>query len=153
MRVKLFTVEQAERTLPLIRRITSDIVRAFQQREKRIAARRRLPVHPTPGSDNEERAFKLEREIEHCEDEVRRFHAELEQIGAELKGIDVGLVDFYSRYEGRIVYLCWKLDEGDTIAWWHDLQAGFRGRKPVTPSNRARFKGLEPGEKFVELGG
>jgi len=49
------------------------------------------------------------------------------------------------------VYLCWKLGEDETLAWWHELSGGFRGRQPITPSNRPRFKGLENGEKFVEL--
>lgn len=150
-RVKLFTIEQAEKALPLVKRIVEDIVKDFDEREKRLLERQKLPRQPTPGSASEEHAFKLEREMDQYEEEIRRYQEELGLIGVELKDFRAGLIDFFSRYEGRIVYLCWKLDEGETLAWWHDLNAGFRGRQPITPSNRHRFKGLEPGEKFVEI--
>lgn len=150
-RVKLFSIDQAEKTLPLVRRIVADIVASFQEREKRMLARQKLPPQPKAGSAAEERAHVLEREMENFEDEIRRYHEELQQIGVELKDFQLGLIDFFSRYDGRIVHLCWKLDEGETLAWWHDLNAGFRGRQPITPGNRSRFKGHEPGERFAEL--
>ena len=149
--VKLFSIEQAEKALPLVRRIVADVVKSFDEREMRLLERKKLPSRLTPGSDAEARSFKLTQEIEHFEDEVRRFHEELQQIGVELKDVRMGLIDFFSRYEDRVVHLCWKLDEGDTLAWWHDLHSGFRGRQPITPSNRRRFKGLEPGQRFVEI--
>jgi hypothetical protein len=55
---------------------------------------------------------------------------ELDGIGVELKGVDDGLVDFPSNREGRVVCLCWRLGE-DTIAWWHETDAGFAGRQPL----------------------
>lgn len=151
-RVKLFTVDQAEKALPLVKRIVADIVQRVQEREARIIERQKLPDSPTPGSGNEEKAFALEREISQFEDDVKRFQGELEAVGVEIKDYRIGLIDFFSRYDGRIVYLCWKLDEGPTLAWWHDLNGGFRGRQPITPGNRTKFKGLEPGEKFAEIG-
>jgi hypothetical protein len=56
---------------------------------------------------------------------------ELEDVGAQLKDHQSGLVDFVGRHEGRDVYLCWKLGE-ESIAYWHELDAGFAGRKPVS---------------------
>lgn len=150
-RIKLFTVDEAEKTLPLVKRIVSDIVKTFDEREKRVIERQKLPLAPTPGSSAEERAFQVEREVENFATEIGRYNEELQAIGVELKDLRIGLIDFFSRYEGRIVYLCWKLDEGETLGYWHDLNNGFRGRQPITPMNRQRFKGLAPGEKFVEL--
>ena len=120
---------------------------SFDEREKRVLERQALAAHPTAGSQAEDQAFQLEREIDNHENDIKRFHAELQTVGAELKDIRTGLLDFYSRYNGRIVYLCWKLDEGNTLSWFHDLQSGFRGRQPITQLNRGSFKGLEPGEK------
>ena len=54
----------------------------------------------------------------------------LAEMGVEVKGIDEGLVDFPSEREGRVVYLCWRVGEPD-ILYWHDLDAGFRGRQPL----------------------
>jgi hypothetical protein len=150
-RIKLFSVDEAEKTLPLVKRIVGDIVKTFTEREQRVIERQKLPPHPTPGSSNEERAFQLEREIDNMAGDIARYNEELLGIGVELKDLRIGLIDFFSRYEGRIVYLCWKLDEGETLAWWHDLNKGFRGRQPITPMNRQRFKGLEQGERYVEL--
>jgi hypothetical protein len=42
----------------------------------------------------------------------------------------MGIVDFPSLRDGREVYLCWRVDE-PTVAYWHDLDAGFRGRQPL----------------------
>lgn len=62
-----------------------------------------------------------------------RFDALIHQIlatGVEIKDINVGLLDFPALRNGREVYLCWKYGEGN-IAFWHELDAGFAGRKPI----------------------
>ena len=56
--------------------------------------------------------------------------AALEEMGVLVKDLEVGLVDFPTLYRGREVLLCWKMGEPD-IAWWHGMEEGFRGRKPV----------------------
>ncbi len=136
---KLFTVEQAEKTLPLVRRIVADITRAFERLESIAQERHALGPQPNPGSNAEERAFTLERELQASQEEILRCQEELQTLGIELKDYRSGLIDFFSRYEDRLVYLCWKLDEGATISWWHGLEAGFRGRAAITPLNRSQF--------------
>ena len=54
----------------------------------------------------------------------------IEEMGCEVKGIREGLIDFPSLREGREVYLCWRMPEKE-ILFWHDLNAGFSGRKPI----------------------
>jgi hypothetical protein len=54
----------------------------------------------------------------------------IEEVGCEVKGIREGLIDFPSLREGREVYLCWRMPEKE-ILFWHDLNAGFIGRKPI----------------------
>jgi hypothetical protein len=54
----------------------------------------------------------------------------IEEMGCEVKGIHEGLIDFPSLREGREVYLCWRMPE-KKILFWHDLNAGFSGRKPI----------------------
>jgi hypothetical protein len=56
---------------------------------------------------------------------------EIESMGVHVKDLRNGLVDFPHEREGRIVYLCWKSDEDD-IRWWHETDAGFAGRQPLT---------------------
>ena len=54
----------------------------------------------------------------------------VQQLGVHVKDFRNGLVDFPHERDGRIVYLCWKPDE-DEITWWHEMDAGFAGRKPL----------------------
>ena len=64
---------------------------------------------------------------------VSQFHEIVERIhshGCLLKGLDEGLIDFPHLRKGREVYLCWKSGEKE-IRYWHDLEAGAAGRKPL----------------------
>jgi hypothetical protein len=54
----------------------------------------------------------------------------IEQTGATVKDLDIGLIDFLCLYLGREVCLCWKLGE-DRIRFWHGTEEGFHGRKPI----------------------
>jgi len=56
---------------------------------------------------------------------------EIEYMGVHVKDLRTGLVDFPYDRDGRIVYLCWRPDE-DEISWWHETDAGFAGRQPLT---------------------
>lgn len=56
---------------------------------------------------------------------------EIEYMGVHVKDLRTGLVDFPYDRDGRIVYLCWRPDE-DEINWWHETDAGFAGRQPLT---------------------
>jgi hypothetical protein len=55
---------------------------------------------------------------------------DIENLGVIVKDFDQGLCDFPHQREGRIVYLCWKLDE-EEVGWWHEVDSGFAGRQPV----------------------
>ena len=60
----------------------------------------------------------------------------LEATGVSLKGLDQGLLDFPSRRFDEDVWLCWK--DGETeIKFWHDMNSGFNGRKPITVSDES----------------
>jgi hypothetical protein len=62
-----------------------------------------------------------------------RFSAmcqDLQSKGCILKGIEQGLVDFYSIRDGREVFLCWKHPEKE-IKHWHDIDTGFSGRQAI----------------------
>lgn len=56
--------------------------------------------------------------------------ARIQENGCVVKDLDEGLVDFPSLIEGREAFLCWKLGE-NRIGWWHGLEEGFAGRKPL----------------------
>jgi hypothetical protein len=59
--------------------------------------------------------------------------------GAEVKDVDEGLIDFPALHRGETVLLCWKLGE-DEIGWWHRIEDGFAGRRPVEELDRPASK-------------
>ncbi|HSM34194.1 MAG TPA: DUF2203 domain-containing protein [Anaerolineae bacterium] len=85
------------------------------------------------GADEQEGQARLERERELLTAIVRRMERTVRQIdawGITLRDIGTGLVDFPALANGRPIWLCWKLGEDD-IAYWHELDAGIAGRKPL----------------------
>lgn len=126
-----FTVEQANRSLPLVRRIVDDVVAQYRRwqdrvRELEVLNAARTTAHPVP------RAEELEREIQALAAEIDGFTRELAQLGVELKDHSLGLVDFPGVVGGREVYLCWRVGE-PAVQYWHDKDAGFAGRRPLPP--------------------
>lgn len=63
---------------------------------------------------------------------VARCANAIHALGAVVKDPESGLVDFPARIEGQEAFLCWQLGE-DEVAWWHGLDEGFAGRKPLDP--------------------
>jgi len=64
--------------------------------------------------------------------EAQQLIQDIAREGIQIKDLDSGLVDFPHLVGDpeREVFLCWKLGE-DTIEYWHEIEDGFAGRKPV----------------------
>lgn len=115
---RTFTPAEANRMLPLVRRIVADI----------LAAGRELRRLAPDGLAPESRVPEVDRQMQRLKDLVN----ELEQLGCQYKdwNFDVGLVDFPARIEGRDVLLCWRSDEPE-IRFYHGLEDGYTGRRPI----------------------
>ena len=61
---------------------------------------------------------------------------QIQETGCLVKDLDEGLVDFPSLVDGEEIYLCWKLGE-ERIGFWHGIEEGFAGRKPLDESGPA----------------
>lgn len=126
-----FTVEQANRMLPLVRAIVSDIVELAGDLTHRNDRLSMLQISDAEeGDPYSEEVLQMQREIERDMDRLQAFVDELGELGVELKSATEGLVDFRSRIDNRDAYLCWKLGE-EEIAYWHPLNAGFEGRQSL----------------------
>lgn len=124
-----FTIDEANRTLPLVRRIVSDAVRDYWRWQEKV--RRYEEVSASRKLDQpDEEAEQLERETLQLAQDIEGYVAEIRQLGVEMKGLDTGLVDFPAEVDGRQVLLCWQLGE-DSVRFWHEPDAGFAGRQPV----------------------
>lgn len=63
--------------------------------------------------------------------EIGKITTELFELGIQLKDYSRGLIDFPCLRDERVVLLCWQLGEKDIIEWWHEEKEGFAGRKPL----------------------
>lgn len=124
-----FTVEEANKTLPLLRRIVSDAVRDYWRWQEKIREYEEVAADRKIDQPNEE-ADRLERETQQLARDIDGYISEIRQLGVEMKGIDSGLVDFPAEVDGRPVLLCWQLGE-ESVQYWHEENAGFAGRQPV----------------------
>ncbi len=138
---KYFTVEEANRTLPLVKVIVGDIVEQFRvvnTLRQRLSAVRSLGRKRQSSDPYAEEVDQTCNEMESAEAKLAEYVEELTKLGVELKGPD-GLCDFYSLRDGREIYLCWRLGEPE-VSHWHELDAGFAGRQPLKPTPTARPK-------------
>jgi hypothetical protein len=129
---KYFTVAEANALLPLLRSIlrdVTDLARDLRDRHERLARLESTP-RDSLGEAYKEELQQIEAEFEHDQERMREFETELKSLGVELKDYYTGLVDFLCRMDGRDVYLCWRLGEPD-VAHWHELDAGFAGRRKL----------------------
>lgn len=80
----------------------------------------------------------MELKQEHNVAMTQMYHAisMLESIGVSLKGLESGLVDFPSKRFNHDVWLCWKSGETE-IKFWHEMDSGFMGRKPLDVSDES----------------
>jgi hypothetical protein len=72
---------------------------------------------------------------------IERYQAgwrEVESLGAVLKDARTGLLDFYGRVDGKLVWLCWKYGEAE-VTHYHALDEGYSGRKPIAQSLKQRL--------------
>ncbi len=129
---KLYTLEEANATLPLLRSILRDVTTMAADLRDRYE--RLVRLQKTEGMDNahKEEVQQLIEDFERGQDKMREYEFELEKLSVELKDYDTGLIDFRHMKDGREVYLCWKLGEPE-VAHWHELNAGFSGRKKIAP--------------------
>jgi len=121
--LRLFDVEEAERMLPLVRTIVRGMMDDFAERRERL---RELAAFRSRGEDEE----PVRHEIDLLTEKLVEAAEELADLGIECKGVEQGLVDFPSERDGEVVYLCWRYGE-ERIEWWHPVEAGYAGRRPI----------------------
>jgi len=127
---KFFTLSEANRTLPLVKRVVQDIASLYPSWKDLVSRYELIAAEARPDWGESPEQLGLKSQID---DVARRINAclvELEQVGCEFKGFEEGLVDFHGKLDDREILWCWKLGE-DRITHWHELDAGFQGRQPI----------------------
>jgi hypothetical protein len=131
--MRLFTVEEANETLGVVRPlaerlvVVGELLRARQADAAALAAR----VAGNGGAAAQVLALReAERQATEHARELTRLIDELSALGVQVKDVGLGLVDFPADRGGETVLLCWKVGE-DAIRFWHGLEEGYAGRKPL----------------------
>ena len=130
---KIFTLSEAQTLLPVLESLlrkaqaagakASELEAEMQALSQRIFLSGGMQV-------NVAQAARRRAEREKSLQEARDTVAEIDEIGVQVKDLEKGLLDFPCMMEGRTVLLCWKLGEKE-IGFWHTMEDGFAGRKPL----------------------
>jgi len=127
-----FTLEEARAALRLIRHTVIELQRTqVELRTTKNALNALNRLHLNNGVVGERRLRDLNREQRRLGEDAQRHIAVITAAGAEIKGIDEGLIDFPTTIHGALAYWCWRAGE-DEIDWWHPRTSGFSDRRPVT---------------------
>ena len=132
-KMKTFTLAEAQRLLPVLKsllkramdgkQIIEQVEKELQELNHRILLSGGLFVDVPKVA---RRRAERDKAVQNTKDAM----AEVEAIGVQIKDLDMGLLDFPCVVDDQIVLLCWKFGE-EKIEFWHGLEDGFRGRKPI----------------------
>lgn len=127
---RIFTVAEADRALPLVRRIVLDLQAEYPAWREAVGHFEMLSGGLRHEDGETADLASAQRAVAESAERINGFLTELEQIGCVFKGFEAGLVDFYTLRDDRLVFLCWRLGEA-RITHWHELDAGYAGRRPL----------------------
>jgi hypothetical protein len=134
MNPKIFTVDDANRMLPLVGAIARAAAGTWRKLEARKRELRktsaRRPRLDESGAATKTVDSRITNDIRELERELEEAKAELEELGCYLRDAEKGLVDFPAFVGTEMVYLCWVPDE-PSVTHYHGMREGFIGRKPI----------------------
>lgn len=122
---KYFTLQQANEALNIIRPLMDEVMLI---RQRILANQPEIwsAVEKSAGNGGNPVLSKMVLAFEKFDALIHK----IQDAGAQIKDINIGLLDFSAQRDGREVYLCWQHGEGD-IAYWHEVDAGYAGRQPI----------------------
>jgi hypothetical protein len=127
-----FTLDEANAAVVQLRPVVEEMVEhrrrlaGAQRRQAELVTRIAGNGGDMQPSDLREVAAEIQAEA----DGIARCAEQINAAGAQIKSLEEGLLDFPSIRDGEEILLCWKLGE-DEIRYWHGLEEGFAGRKPL----------------------
>jgi len=129
---RYFTPEEANAALAEVRPLVEQMVErrrelvAAQERQERVAAR----IGGNGGGIEPSELAELEEDVRVAAEGIAECISHIQRLGAQVKDLDAGLIDFPALRRGEEVLLCWHLGE-EEIGYWHGLEDGFAGRRPL----------------------
>ncbi len=130
---KRFNHAEAQRLIPRLDALMRDAVATkeeFEEAEKAVQALSQYITMMGGVVIDRERILEMRKRRDSGVANLKAAIERVQELGCVVKDLDMGLVDFPTTFHGEEVYLCWKLGE-TTIEFWHGVDEGFRGRKPI----------------------
>ncbi|MGB9766366.1 MAG: DUF2203 domain-containing protein [Sulfurihydrogenibium sp.] len=127
---RYFSIEEANAILPQIKVLAEEIAEKRDEIYYNIMKYEELSELEKTDKEELEMMYAKSK-IAILESEIKELIDTIQNFGVLVKGIDPVIVDFLSEHEGEEIFLCWKEDE-DEIMYWHGINEGFRGRKPIS---------------------
>jgi hypothetical protein len=121
--MRLFDVDEARRFVPFL-------LDSFGRIRQWIEEARALNAIIEKSALTRDDAERVRHEVEQAIVRVREEISRIEEAGIAVKDVE-GLVDFPAMLGERHVFLCWKFPE-ESVDFWHEFEAGFAGRQPIT---------------------
>lgn len=130
---KTFTWSEAQTILPLVESLLTKAQEAARKAAQLEAEMQDLSqriflsggMHVNVAAVSKRRAIR-EKALEEAKDTL----AEIDEIGVQVKDLNRGLLDFPCMLDGEAVLLCWMQGETE-IGFWHTMEGGFAGRRPI----------------------
>ena len=120
-----FTLQEANKALKIIRPLM-DEVQTIRKKILENQPEAWPAIEKSAGNGGNRALSNMVQDFEKLDALIHQ----IQDIGAQIKDINTGLLDFSALKDGREVYLCWQYGEED-IAFWHEIEAGFAGRQPI----------------------
>jgi len=132
-RQKTFTLDEAQNLLPVLRSLLKramDDKAAIEEIEKELQDLKHRVLLSGGLLVDVPAVSRRRAERDKAFQDIKDTLAEIDAIGVQVKDLDIGLLDFPCVVDEEIVLLCWKYGE-EKIEFWHGLEEGFQGRKPI----------------------
>jgi hypothetical protein len=127
-----FTPEEANAELEQVRPLVEQLVATRQEHAAALERQEELEqkIRGNGGGIPPAELAQATAEVDAVARRLARLVDEIASHGVQVKDLDSGLIGFPALHQGETVLLCWQLGE-DEVAWWHRVDDGFAGRRPL----------------------
>lgn len=136
-RDRVFRVEEANGIVPRLQILMERLQRGALRLQEEIHALAR-DTGADPDTLTTESLVRQRPAARALVEEIDAVVGEIEESGAHLKDVRLGLVDFPASRGGEVIYLCWQFGEPE-VAFWHRMEDGFAGRQPLPGASGPRY--------------
>jgi hypothetical protein len=127
---RYFGIDEANALVADVRPLLEQL-RADRDRVAELQSVLQREMENNGSAEHAEELAERESDLREVVRRMQEVVLEIDAMGITLRDIATGLIDFPALANGRPIWLCWRLGEDD-IAWWHEANAGFDSRQPLS---------------------